>query len=147
MSLPDLSGLRILFVDDAVQMRQIVAMILKKLGCTEFQAADSVANAETSLRLERFDCILLDYSMGEAKGPDLLRKLRADPKAINRDAPVIMLTGHAEAHIINDAVEAGANAYLVKPVLPDALGARILDVVKKAQHTGAAPSEVSWKAG
>lgn len=123
-----LEKLRILVVEDIASIRSLIVRLLERLGCTQVYEAADIATARGHLDRLDFDVILLDYELENENGLSLVRRLRADHGSINRDVPVIVLTGHKNPNVILSAVQAGANSYLVKPVMPDRLGQRILDV-------------------
>lgn len=134
-----LQDFRILVVEDVAAIRSLIVRLLERLGCDDiFEAADT-ATARTWLDTRGFDAVLLDYELVGETGLKLIRQLRADPKARNRDVPIIVLTGHTGADVILSTVQAGANSYMVKPVMPDRLGQRILDVI--AGHEGGRPED------
>lgn len=124
-----LEKLRILVVEDVASIRKLVVRLLERLGCREVYEAADTATARRHLGQYDFDVVLLDYELVGETGLGLVRALRADPDSYNRDVPVIILTGHTDSHVILAAVQAGANSYMIKPVMPDRLGQRILDVV------------------
>nr|WP_238934948.1 response regulator [Maricaulis parjimensis] len=140
-----MKGMRILIVEDIPSIRDLVARLLQSLGCRDVHEAEDLTSARKKLDQFGYDAVLLDYELSGENGLRLLRGLRKQTWHFNRDVPVIVLTGHAGAELIESAVAAGANAYLVKPVMPDRLGQRILDVRQKTGWTrpavGSVPSE------
>ena len=126
-----LKGLRILVVEDLKSIRDLVSRLLGGLGCDDVHQAEDLASARTKLDQFGFDAVLLDYDLAGENGLSLLAELRQNTWHFNRLVPVILLTGHKEPELVDDAMAAGANGYLVKPVMPDLLGRRILDVREK----------------
>lgn len=142
-----LKGLRILVVEDVDAIRSLVARLLKSLGCEEiFEAAD-IDGAWEMINQQELDCILLDYELKGSNGLSLAKRLRKQEDANNHQVPIVVLTGHAEAHVVQNAVQAGTDAYLVKPVMPERLGERILQVLssRHGDNTGQRATEVAWK--
>lgn len=127
-----LNGMRILVVEDLESIRELVSRLLLGLGCNQVHTAATVLSAQYKLDRLGFDAVLLDYDLAGESGLKLLRRMRRDIWHFNREVPVIILTGHNETETIQDSVAQGANAYLVKPVMPERLGKRILDVMAKA---------------
>ena len=73
--------------------------------------------------------------------------MRGDETLANKDVAIILLTSHDEVSIVDAARKADIDAYLVKPVMPDRLGKRILDVVNHRKGITNKPprsSEMSW---
>lgn len=101
----------ILLVDDD---RLILSTLTTGLEAAGYQVntAESVDEAEQWLdNNPRPDLVLLDYSMPEKAGTELAPKL----KALN-NIPFIMLTAYSEKETVEEATNAGALSYLVKPV-------------------------------
>jgi two-component system chemotaxis response regulator CheY len=144
-----LEGLKGLVVDDVPAIRSLIARLATGLGCAAVSEAEDVASAWSILTKEEIDFILLDYDLDGETGLKLVRRLRKSATCDNREVPIILLTAHADVEIVQASVAAGANAYLVKPVMPDRLAERILHVIRDSAG-GIAPSsrltEVSWKA-
>ena len=116
-------------------------------GASEVHDAPDVATAWAALDTAPFDVMLLDYELNGEDGLSILEELRARAEHPNTNMAVVVLTGHAEAHVVKEAVQKGADAYLVKPVAPDVLGNRIIEVLESRHDQGhAAPvSEVVWR--
>lgn len=148
MAQASLDDMRILIVEDVDAIRGLVARILKGLGCAEVFEAPDIATAWPILTDQKLDLMLLDYELEDTDGLKLMRRLRAADDLENCQLPTIVLTAHAESHVVEAAVASGADGYLVKPVMPDRLGERIQQVVK-ARRDGLASfraTEVNWKA-
>ena len=90
--------------------------------------ATSGARALEIAQGTRLDLVILGVKLPDAKGTDILRRLRA----IDADVPVIMMTGHPSAGTVRAAMELGAFDYLTEPfdmeemrrVVRDALASR-----------------------
>lgn len=147
MSQPCLQNLRVLIVEDVNTIRSLVRRIVTGLGASEVHDAPDVATAWAALDTAPFDVMLLDYELAGEDGLSILEELRARTYHPNSDVAVVVLTGHAGAHLVREAVQKGADAYLVKPVAPDVLGNRILQVLESRadQGHGAPESEVVWR--
>jgi len=103
-------------VDDDQSLRRSLSNLLTSVG---FQV-DTFASAEEFLssgQQENTGCLVLDLRMGGMNGFDLLRHLAATGSRI----PVIILTAHADDEARQRSREAGAVAFLGKPVRADAL--------------------------
>jgi two-component system chemotaxis response regulator CheY len=76
--------------------------------------------------------ILCDVDMEPMNGLDFVERLRrtAPPPPAN-PTPVILLTAHSDAEIVQRAIKLGVNAYIVKPVKRNQLEARIATVLEK----------------
>jgi signal transduction histidine kinase len=120
---PGLSeGAKILFADDNADMRDYVARILRQQGWRVTTVPDGQA-ALASLRAGSFDLVLSDVMMPVLDGRALLQAIRADHAL--RATPVILLSARAGQESRVDALDGGADDYLVKPFLARELVARI----------------------
>lgn len=109
-----------LVVDDSRTIRTILAKTLKEIGFEILEAANGrealqIIEAETTaVRL-----ILLDWDMPEMNGLELLKRLRQDPEFSSM--VVVMVTAQTELSHIGEALDAGANEYVMKPFTKDIL--------------------------
>ena len=108
--------MRILVVDDSRIMRNIVKNTLKAMYNIEegFVEASNGEEAWSILQSSQIDLVLLDWNMPLLNGIDLLRRLRANDKF--KSLPIIMVTSEAAKYNVVEAVKAGINDYLIKPV-------------------------------
>src|SRR5215813_10812513 len=117
-----------MIVDDDAEMRTLLAEYFRRLG---FEVAEK-ENGQAALQMvanDHFDCFILDVSMPEMSGLELLRKMRE--RGIN--TPALFLTAH---DLLDDKVagfEAGADDYLAKPFSPRELEYRIEALLRRGQ--------------
>jgi two-component system, chemotaxis family, CheB/CheR fusion protein len=107
-----LRGTRILVVEDAADIREVLAILLASEGAdvvTSARGADAVALAAE----QKFDVVLTDLGLPDVPGEAVIRQLRALPST--RGVPVVVLTGYGEPFLTR-ARRAGANAVFTKPV-------------------------------
>lgn len=86
----DLSGVRVLVVEDNPLSRLLLNKLLARTGCDYLEAADGRAAIEIC-QARRFDLLLFDLHMPEITGVEALRQLQ-QPGGCNADTPVIVLT-------------------------------------------------------
>jgi signal transduction histidine kinase/CheY-like chemotaxis protein len=116
----DLSGTRILLVDDNATNRKVASGILKREGCTVSEAEDG-RQALNLLGRQPFDLVLMDCQMPEMDGFEATRILRSwrsesDPRhGAASCVPVIALTASATKETQDECVHAGMDDILVKP--------------------------------
>ncbi|WP_286240695.1 response regulator [Neptuniibacter halophilus] len=118
----------VLIVDDMQSMRMLTRTTLKSMGFRRIVESPNGEEALKRLRLMNIDLIICDWDMPQMNGLELLRNLRADQR-LNR-IPFIMLTAHAEAHLIHESIATGVDSYLVKPYQPTALCSRVNTLLK-----------------
>jgi putative two-component system response regulator len=128
---------RVLVVDDTEQSMQVIANLVRSLGCTVETAADGL---EAFGKLSGVDLILLDVMMPGLDGYAVARCLRQDPRW--SDLPIIMVTALDTREDRLQAVAAGASDFIGKPVDLTELRLRIdsqlrlkeaLDTVKQSR--------------
>ena len=115
---------RILIVDDAITMRQLVAATLKSAGYEVVDARDGV-DALKKLETGRFNLIVSDVNMPNMDGMELIKTLKSDPKY--KFIPIVVLTKEDSPEMKRKGQAAGAKAWVVKPFKPNT----ILEVIKK----------------
>lgn len=119
----------ILVVDDEPQIRRVMRTTLSSHGYTVLEAKDGIEALER-MRAERPDLILLDVNLPGPSGLEICRELRT-----SSDAPIIMLTVRNSEHDKVQALDAGADDYVVKPFGIEELLARIRASLRRANPT------------
>jgi len=112
----------VLVVEDYQDAREMYAAYLQFSGFDVAEAANGVEAVEKTTELLP-DIVLMDLALPRMDGWEATRRLKADPRT--RDIPIVALTGHALAGHAEGAREAGCDAFVTKPCLPDALVAEI----------------------
>ena len=112
----------VLAVDDLRENTDLLRAFLKPKGF-HVTAAFSGAEALAAVEASPPDVILLDLMMPDMNGYEVCRRVKQDP--VTRHVPVIVITGLAEREANIQAVEAGADDFLLKPFDSLLLEARI----------------------
>lgn len=115
-------GKKILIVDDISDFRELLTEILEKAGY-QCLVAENAEQARLMLEEDRPDVILLDWIMPGVSGVDLLRYLKS--KVTFSKIPIIMVTARDSEEDRLKVLEFGADDYIVKPIKPPVLVARI----------------------
>jgi CheY-like chemotaxis protein len=116
-----LKGASVLVVDDDDDARELVATMLRLFGAG-VRGAGSVAEALEMWNAEPADLLLSDLAMPQSDGCALVRAIRAaEAERGATRMPAIALTGHAFDSHRQQALEAGFDAHITKPVEMDAL--------------------------
>lgn len=120
----------ILIVDDSVSIRKSVRVILEKEG---YYVREAGSEFGIMNKIEEYgeitDLILMDITLNEQDGFDLVGKLRKNEK--HQNIPIIMLTQHSDRDHVLSALVVGVQGYLVKPVKPDILLEKIREIMGK----------------
>jgi signal transduction histidine kinase/ActR/RegA family two-component response regulator len=121
-------GGRILVAEDNANNRKIVGMILELLGADVTYVEDG-QQAFDAFACERFDLILMDSQMPVLDGLSATRNIR-DLERCRGDAPIpiIVLSANAMTHQVTEAMQAGADAHMPKPIDAAALLAKIFEL-------------------
>src|SRR5688572_6501974 len=103
---------RLLIVDDASGMRDVLSLKLEREGFAVLQA-DSVHAAEEAVAHGGVDMILLDIGLPDGNGVNWLLRLRGLHSPL--DLPVIIVSGLDNSQEVVGALRNGANDYITKP--------------------------------
>jgi two-component system, cell cycle response regulator DivK len=112
----------VLIVEDYQDAREMYAAYLQFSGYRVAEATNGLEALEQARTL-RPDIILMDLALPKMDGWEATKRLKADEQT--RSIPVVALTGHALAGHAEGAREAGCDAFVTKPCLPDDLIAEI----------------------
>ncbi|MEO8218888.1 MAG: ATP-binding protein [Acidobacteriota bacterium] len=127
VSEPQLSGIRILVVEDNDDARALITTILKR-SAAQVYAASGVPEALEHLRQQQPDIIISDIEMPGEDGYSFIRKVRAN-SALARHLPAIALTAYARSVDRVRALASGYQMHMAKPVEPAELIAAVRSLV------------------
>ena len=125
----ELSSLRVLVVDDNPDSLELLVMVLESYGAI-VTAVDSVADAVQILPSFKPDALVSDIGMPNEDGYTLIRKIRALPPEEGGKIPAIALTAYAAERDRNEAIAAGFQKHIAKPVNPDELAKAIAELMR-----------------
>jgi len=128
-TITSLARLDILIVDDDGDVRDLLALLLESRGATVRTVSSTIDAVEAIVR-RRPDILLSDLRMPEEDGYSLIRKVRDRER--DQEAPrlpAIAVTAYATANDREQAIAAGYDWHVAKPVDPDALARAIAKVV------------------
>lgn len=117
---------RVLVVDDEGDIRQIVGLNLDLAGM-EFGEARDGSEALECLRTGDWDACVLDLSMPEVDGFDVLRAL--DEEGIIERLAVVVLSAKGAPSVAIEALQLGAHAHLTKPFSPAAVAQAVEELI------------------
>lgn len=116
----------ILTVDDSPSIRRMVRMTLQEAGYDVTEGIDGQDGLEKATTT-RFDAIIVDQNMPRLDGIGMIRALRAHPNG--QGVPIVVLSTESEDTLKQQARDAGALGWMVKPFTQDKLLAVIRKVV------------------
>jgi two-component system chemotaxis response regulator CheY len=118
---------RVLVADDAAFMRQMIREIIEPEGFKVVgEATDGLEVVERFQKLHP-DLVMLDIVMPKCSGIDALRRILA----ADRSARVVMCSALGQESLVQEALQAGARGFIVKPFKPDAVVATLRKVLEK----------------
>jgi CheY-like chemotaxis protein len=134
---PDLSGLRILVVDDQADACEIVGRLLQQCKASVIVAA-SAEEAMRQIHADPPDLIVSDIAMPGEDGYSLIRRIRKLPPDRGGAVPAVALTAYARNEDRTRALLAGYQSHLSKPVVPMELIANIAALTQRARAADSA---------
>jgi len=126
--------MKILIVDDDLELLNLVAFALRQAGYLTLQATDG-ESALRAFESERPQLVVLDYNLPDLSGLEVLTRLRER----GHRTPVMMLTVRAAEEDQVEALDRGADDYLTKPFSPRTLLARVRAMLRRAGQETPAP--------
>jgi DNA-binding NtrC family response regulator len=128
----DKNPLRVLLVDDDPSILLVLKEILEREFPGEFivKSATDPVMARWHLNSEIFDLLITDLKMPGISGLELLRSA----KRSNVWTQVMVVTGHSNVQALMDAMDLGANDYLLKPLKVEELEEAITNCLKRTQR-------------
>ena len=111
--------MHMLVLDDSLTARGMIGNMLEDLGFTYSEASNGEEALELMDSSEKPDLVLVDWHMPKMNGIEFIIQMRSQPEYDSVVA--LMVTTESEINRIDEALEAGANEYLMKPFDLDAL--------------------------
>ncbi len=125
-----LPPLEVLIVDDDGDVRDLLVLLLESRGATA-HAVSSAAEALDAIRLRRPDVLLSDLRMPDEDGFSFIRRLRGYEREAGQERlPAIAVTAYASPSDREQAIAAGYDSHVAKPVDPEDLARAIATLVK-----------------
>ena len=131
----------LLFIEDDDGIRLALSMALEDEGYDVRQAPNG-SDGLAEFRRTPPDLVLLDLRLPDMSGFDVCRALRAESIV-----PIIMITAQTDTHDMVAGLEAGADDYVTKPVVPKELAARIRALLRRVQLQGRATTPLATRFG
>jgi two-component system, OmpR family, response regulator ResD len=129
-ALQDLTGARVLVVDDDVTVGDVLTLYLQRAGFAVDRASDGFT-ALASAAASPPDLVVLDLMLPGVPGLEVCRRLRR-----TSDVPVVMLTALGEESDRIVGLEFGADDYVTKPFSPKELTLRVQSILRRTRQGG-----------
>jgi CheY-like chemotaxis protein len=126
-----MSKFKILCVEDNPDTQRMLSFLLTQAGYEVITADDGFQGIQKA-KAWRPALILMDMMMPRMSGVEAVRRLRK--LKVTKDIPILMLSAYQEQALIDEAIQAGADDYLIKTVLPDDL----TDIIDRYLEVGSA---------
>ncbi|MBR5336684.1 MAG: response regulator [Lachnospiraceae bacterium] len=131
----DLTGRKILLVEDNIINSEMAVILLEQAGLMVDVAENGLRAVERFLDMPsrpRYDAILMDIQMPVMDGIKATQSIRALGADYTDRVPIIAMTANAFSADIDEAMEAGMNAYITKPINPKELFKLLDEHIKKS---------------
>lgn len=127
------STLRVLYIEDHEDTRELVTLILEQ-KLYEVVCCSTIKRGVALAGSQKFDLYLLDSWLPDGSGFDLCRQLREFDKV----TPILFYSAAAFELDRAEAIESGAQAYLIKPSLPSELSSLVSSLIESHRRFRAA---------
>lgn len=115
--------MRVLVLDDSTVLRAILKRILEQLGFEVFEAQHGAEGLDHLRRHGAMDVALVDWNMPVMGGLEFVRQVRQDN--VHASMPILMVTSETDLTHVVQALEAGANEYVMKPVSRESISEKL----------------------
>ncbi len=117
----------VLIVEDSLTVKYQVRLLLQQIGLTLLDAGGEIGLFNQVEQYGKLvDLIIMDLTLKNEDGFDLIKKLRANPRYSS--IPIVILTEHADVSKVITARQLGVEGYIRKPIIRD-------DFLKKIKET------------
>ncbi|AMR26862.1 DNA-binding response regulator [Hymenobacter psoromatis] len=123
--------MKLLLVEDEAALRSTLVDALSQGGYV-VEVAANFAQAYEKIKLYHYDCVLLDLTLPDGNGLDLLRALKAD----NSPAGVLVISARDGLNDRVKGLDLGADDYLAKPFHLSELNARLRAIIRRRRFQG-----------
>ena len=120
---------RVLYIEDHDDTRELVTLVLEQRSY-EVVSGSTIKSGVTLASSQKFDLYLLDSWLPDGSGLDLCRQIRE----FDQDTPILFYSAAAYEIDRAEAIESGAQAYLIKPSQPSELCELVTSLIKS--HRG-----------
>lgn len=112
-----------LIVDDSKAQRLVIRTYMTELGFNVTEAAEGFEALQILKIGSKFDVLLVNWTMPGMNGLEFIQSVRSEPS--NQDTPIIMISVQDSSDRIQQALQAGADEYMIKPITRDDLKSKL----------------------
>lgn len=131
------SDVRALVLDDNRNFQQILRTLLRQIGFRQIDLFGEPEAAERHVRGQAIDLAFVDYAMPRLNGLDWIRTVFGGTGPANPDMAVVMVTGHGGRSLVEEAIAAGVDGFLLKPLSPEMLERHVAAVLTRRRGAAA----------
>jgi DNA-binding response OmpR family regulator len=126
-----LEGVSTLVLDDNAHMRGLIRVMLSSFGVRRVEEAADCNEAFAVMAGGGIDLAFVDFKLGGIDGLDFCRRMRSGADGLDIYLPIIMITAYSERSRVLDAINAGVDEFLVKPIRPVDVANRVNAVIER----------------
>src|SRR5690348_15215441 len=126
-----LESVSALILDDNAHMRGLLRVILASFGMRRIEEAADCNEAIGHVASGDIDIAFVDFKLGGLDGIDFCKQIRTGPDSPNRYLPLVMITAYSERGRVLEAINAGVDEFLVKPVRAVDVANRVNAVIER----------------
>lgn len=126
-----LEGVSALILEDNAHMRGLLRVILASFGVRRIEEAADCNQALALVAGGDIDIAFVDFKLSGLDGIDFCKSIRNDSESPNRYLPLVMITAYSERGRVLEAINAGVDEFLVKPVRAVDVANRVNAVVER----------------
>jgi CheY-like chemotaxis protein len=112
---------RVAVLDDNRNFQALMRTMLRHAGFRQIDVFGDPGEALDHVADVAVDLIFVDLVMPRQNGVEWVRAVRRSPNVVNPDMGIVLMSGHAVRAVLEPAVSAGIDAFLVKPISPETL--------------------------
>jgi DNA-binding NarL/FixJ family response regulator len=128
------ADIRALVLDDNRNFQNLLRMLLRQLGFRRIELFGEPHEAERQVREHAFDLAFVDYSMPTVNGIEWVRSVQQSGGPANPDMAMVMVTGHGGRKLVEEAVAAGIDGFLLKPLSSERLERHVATVLGRRRE-------------
>lgn len=121
--------IKVLIVDDHPVMLTLLCAALSQLGLKNVTKVEDGQIALAMLKREEISLVFTDLNMPRMTGIQFIQQIRQ--QAGTRDLPVIVVSGENDQDMVAQAIQAGADAFIIKPFSVETIKKKIIEVLSK----------------